>query len=46
MVLSLAAHVHASITTEGHAFDRFHAFVFCLADLVIAGALVPTVPVP
>lgn len=45
MVVSLAAYVYASITTQSHEFDRFHAFLFFLTDVLIAGAVVPTLPV-
>ncbi|QKY20381.1 hypothetical protein B4589_008305 [Halolamina sp. CBA1230] len=41
MVLSLAAYVYASITTEEHQFDQTMAFVLFLADVLIAGAFVP-----
>lgn len=45
MVVSLAAYTYASITTDSHEFDRFHAFLFFVADVFIAGAIVPTFPV-
>jgi hypothetical protein len=42
MVLSLAAYVYASVTTEHHEFDEGFAFVLFLADVLIAAAFVPT----
>ena len=44
MVVTLAAYVHASITTAEHAFKPWFAFVLFLADLAIAGAIVPATP--
>ena len=44
MVVSLAAYTYASITTDGHRFDRFHALLFFFADVLIAGAIAPAVP--
>jgi len=41
MVLSLAAYVHASVTTDGHDFDEGFAFVLFLADAIVASAFVP-----
>ncbi|WP_435119271.1 hypothetical protein [Halolamina sp. C58] len=41
MVLSLAAYVYASVTTESHEFDQTTAFVLFLADVVIAQSIVP-----
>ncbi|WP_162224137.1 hypothetical protein [Halorussus salinus] len=41
MVLSLAAYVYASVTTEGHEFDEGFAFVLFLADAIVASAFVP-----
>ncbi|WP_168216281.1 hypothetical protein [Halorussus halobius] len=44
MVLSLAAYVYASVTTETHRFDEGFAFVLFLADAFTAAAIVPSAP--
>ncbi|USZ67722.1 hypothetical protein NGM10_13425 [Halorussus salilacus] len=44
MVLSLAAYVYASVTTDGNEFDEGFDFVLFLADVFTASALVPDAP--
>lgn len=41
MVVSLAAYVHASVSNDRHVFDRRVAAVFFVADLLVAGVIVP-----
>ncbi len=43
-MLSLAAYVHASISTAIHEFDAWFAFVPSLADSFTAAAIVPSAP--
>jgi len=43
-VVSLAAYVYGSIRTDGHQFDEGFAFLLFLADVVVAGAVVPSAP--
>lgn len=45
MVLSLAAYVHASITTDGHEFNGGFALLLFLADSFTAAAIVPELPI-
>lgn len=42
MVVALAAYVYASIRTPDHEFDSGFAFVLFLADLLVPGAMAPT----
>ncbi len=42
-MLSLAAYVYASITTDGHEFDGGFAVLLFFADLFTAGAVSPVI---
>ena len=44
MVLSLAAYVYASVTTDDHEFDGTFALALFLADSFVAAAFVPGLP--
>lgn len=43
-MLSLAAYVHASVTTEGHEFSPGFAVFLLIADSIVASTIVPNVP--
>lgn len=43
-MLSLAAYVHASVTTEGHEFSGGFAVFLLVADSIVASTIVPNVP--
>lgn len=42
-MISLAAYVYASITTESHEFDEGFAVLLFIADLVTASAFSPVI---
>lgn len=45
MVVALAAYVYGSIRTPEHEFDSGFAFVLFVADVIVAGSVVPDIPV-